>query len=91
MRFGELLAKDGVITEQQLQNALELQKDNPGIAIGEILMTQGLLSREQLLAYVEKMIYTTGVIPDVAMEMLDQEEIDEMMSNVEKKKQQESQ
>jgi hypothetical protein len=90
MKFGELLAQDGIITEEQLQNALELQKDNPGVAIGEILMTQGLLTREQLLAYVEKMIYTTGVVPDVAMEMLDQEEIDEMMSNVEKKKQQES-
>lgn len=86
MKFGELLVEDGVITQDQLNNALDLQKDNPKVPIGEIFLTQGVLTREQLLAYIEKMIFTTGVIPDMAIEMLDQEEIDKIMRNAELKK-----
>ncbi len=90
MKFGELLAEDGIISKEELNNALELQKDNPHVPIGEILLTQGVLTREQLLAYIEKMIYMTGVIPDIAIEMLDQDEIDNMMRNAEAKKENEA-
>lgn len=80
MKFGELLSKEGVITPEQLQEALELQKDNAKVPLGEILLTQGILTREQVLYFIEKMIFLTGEIPQMEMEMLDQEEIDVLMA-----------
>ena len=43
MRFGELLISRGVITNDQLESALALQKDNPERKIGEILVTLGAI------------------------------------------------
>ncbi len=82
MKFGELLTQDGIISQQQLQEALELQKDNPKVPIGEILLTQGILTREQLIHFIEKIIFLTGEIPRQELELLDQEEIDAIMARI---------
>ena len=42
LRLGEILIKQGLITEQQLQKAISLQKQEKG-RIGEILIKLGLL------------------------------------------------
>lgn len=87
MRFGELLVEEGLITEQQLQDALDLQRDNPKIPIGEILLTQGVIDREQLLGYIETMIFLTGEIPEEELELLDQSEIDSILLGLSQTKQ----
>lgn len=47
-RLGELLVKKSLITEQQLNEALELQKQE-GLRIGEILISMGLVSEDEIL------------------------------------------
>lgn len=81
MRFGELLEKEGLITKEQLEDALDLQKFNQNIPIGEILLTQGIINREQLVGYIEAMIFLTGEIPAEELELLDQSEVDSIMNN----------
>lgn len=81
MRFGELLVKEDLITKKQLEDALDLQKSNQKIPIGEILLTQGVINREQLIGYIETMVFLTGEIPEEELELLDQSEIDSIMNN----------
>lgn len=47
-RLGELLVKKSLISEQQLNEALELQKQE-GTRIGEILIKMGLVSENEIL------------------------------------------
>jgi len=46
MRIGELLIKQGLITESQLQEAIEIQKRQKGSRIGEILLQVGMIKEE---------------------------------------------
>lgn len=43
MLFGEKLIRDGLITQEQLDEALETQKTEKGRKIGEILVSLGYL------------------------------------------------
>jgi type IV pilus assembly protein PilB len=47
--LGEVLVEEGMITAEQLQNALELQRRQKG-RLGDILVSQGSLKPEQLAA-----------------------------------------
>ncbi len=47
LRIGELLIKQGLITENQLREAISLQKQNQG-RIGELLIKQGAIKEEDL-------------------------------------------
>jgi type IV pilus assembly protein PilB len=47
-RIGELLVKKSIITEQQLNAALELQKQE-GTRIGEVLVNMGIVSESDIL------------------------------------------
>jgi hypothetical protein len=48
-RIGEMLVEDGVITRDQLDAALELQRrGGEGDRIGEILVASGVASAEQI-------------------------------------------
>ncbi|MDD2966794.1 MAG: GspE/PulE family protein [Desulfovibrionaceae bacterium] len=47
MRIGELLVKDGLLTEAQLQHALE-QKRPEGMKLGELLIRQGIVDEESV-------------------------------------------
>ena len=51
IRIGEALVEEGVITAEQLTEALARQKDS-GNALGEVLVEQGVVSHEgaQVLA-----------------------------------------
>jgi len=54
-RIGDILVKDGLITEEQLNEALELQKKSDSkIPIGELLIQLGYLSEEGLALSLSK-------------------------------------
>ena len=48
VRLGEVLVENQVITEEQLQKALEIQKKE-GKRLGEVLTSHGMCSEYQML------------------------------------------
>lgn len=48
--LGEMLLEEGVITREQLDKALEVQKNEGGL-IGIILVTQGAITEQVLVKY----------------------------------------
>lgn len=50
-RIGEILLDEGLITQEQLDMVLNLQKKNPQRKFGEILVTEGLIDRKTLTDY----------------------------------------
>lgn len=52
MQIGELLVMQGLITEEQLANALELQAQTPQ-KLGDILLEQGLITEQHLVEVLE--------------------------------------
>jgi hypothetical protein len=81
-RVGSFLVENGIVTEKQLQEALELQHDNPERLIGEILVTLGVLTKEELIMALEMYMMTTDAVPDHVDEWLDQDEIDLLMDKI---------
>ena len=81
-RVGEFLVENGIITEDQLQASLELQKDNPQTAIGQVMVTLGYVSKEELIMAMEMYMIATGTTTDVSDEWLDQEEIDSLLDRI---------
>lgn len=48
--LGEILLDDGEITKEELDNALEIQKNEGGL-IGIILVNQGVITEQTLVQY----------------------------------------
>ncbi len=48
--LGEMLVENGVITQEHLNSALEVQKTEGGL-IGIILVSQGIISEQKLVEY----------------------------------------
>jgi hypothetical protein len=75
--LGQFLLRDRLITEEQLFKALLLQEDQGGL-YGEILISQGLVSEEQLRLALhrkaEETIYDLFLWPDGAFEFRDEDE-----------------
>ena len=84
-RVGEFLLENKIITETQLDEALVLQKDNPGRLVGEILVTLGHLSKEELVMALEMYLMETDVLPSHVDEWLDQEEVDLIIKKMKEK------
>jgi type IV pilus assembly protein PilB len=55
MKLGEMLIQEKLITEAQLNQALDRQDQSPGKKLGEILLDLGFISPEQLVKVVEKL------------------------------------
>ncbi|MGH7719724.1 MAG: DUF4388 domain-containing protein, partial [Gemmatimonadaceae bacterium] len=55
-RLGDLLVKNGVIAQQQLDTAVELQSKHRDRRLGEILIERKFLSREELHHYIRVQI-----------------------------------
>jgi len=54
-RLGDLLVRSNLITKEQLQNALEEQKESGGhLRIGSILIKNGFISESELTAFLSK-------------------------------------
>jgi hypothetical protein len=84
-RVGEFLVEKKIISQAQLNDALMLQKDNKGRLIGEILVTLGALSKEDLVMALEMYLMETDVHPTHVDEWLDQDEVDLIMDRLKKK------
>jgi hypothetical protein len=82
MRVGEFLINNGIITRKILTEGLDLQKDNPDRLIGEILVTMGALSKEQLVMALEMYLMETDMNPGHVDEWLDQDEVDMMIEKL---------
>jgi len=85
-RVGEFLVENKIITQAQLREALELQKDNRERLIGEILVTLGYLSKEDLVMALEMYIVDSDVNPSHVDEWLDQDEVDMIIERMMEKK-----
>lgn len=83
-RVGGFLVENGIISEQQLQEALELQLTNRSRLVGEILVTLGVLSKEELVMALEMYMLMTNEMPHHVEEWLDQDEIDLLMEKIKK-------
>jgi hypothetical protein len=81
-RIGEFLIENGIINHYQLTEALELQKDNPDRRIGEILVTLGALSKEDIVMAIEMYMMMTDTDNIGIDEWLDQDEVDLMMKKL---------
>jgi len=55
-RLGDLLVKNGLITPTELDAAIGEQSQAPDRRLGEILISQRLLAREELFAYIKHQI-----------------------------------
>ncbi|HDZ76940.1 MAG TPA: type II/IV secretion system protein [Candidatus Omnitrophica bacterium] len=55
LRLGEILIRDGLITEDQLNSALAMQSEKGG-RLGEILIEQGFISEQSMIAALGKQL-----------------------------------
>lgn len=84
-RVGEFLIENKIINQAQLNEALELQNDNKERLIGEILVTLGYLTKEELVMALEMYIVDSDVSPSHVDEWLDQDEVDLIIERMKKK------
>jgi hypothetical protein len=61
MQIGEILIKEGLLTEPQLEEALEIQKKNPGKKIGEILIELDYIDIESFTKYLAQQLKDQGL------------------------------
>ena len=85
-KIGEFFVENGIINEYQLNDALELQKDNKERLLGEILVTLGFLTKEDLIMALEMYMMMTDTDNLGIDEWLDQEEIDMMLKKLDTSK-----
>ncbi len=52
MKIGEYFVKSNYVTQEEVNEALELQKRNKDQYIGEILVKLNVITRERLITYV---------------------------------------
>jgi tetratricopeptide (TPR) repeat protein len=55
-RLGDILVRDGLLTQTQLEKVLERQAREPDVRIGELLVAHGHLTREVLTRYIRLQI-----------------------------------
>ncbi len=56
LKLGEILLKEGLITPEQLNKAIELQKKNPSDLLGDILVKAGMIADKDLLLILSKQL-----------------------------------
>ena len=84
-RIGAFLVSNGIISQEQLDEALELQRYNKERILGEILVTQGVLTKEELIMAMEMYMMLTGVDSTHVDEWLDQDEVDLLIDKIKEK------
>ncbi len=62
MKIGEFLVGNNYVTQEELNEALELQKRNKDQYIGEILVKMNVITKKQLITYVCE--YDTKVVKE---------------------------
>ena len=75
--IGRILVRSGLVTEEQLADALRRQSQSSGRMLGQIVVEQGLVTREQveeaLRTQVEEEIYDLFITKDAQFEFLEGE------------------
>lgn len=84
-RIGEFLVENKIITRAQLDDALDMQQYNKDRLIGEILVTQGVLTKEHLIMSLEMYLVINDLQPEHFDEWLDQEEVDMIIERAKQK------
>jgi len=84
MKIGQYFVDKEIISQDQLNEALSLQKDNKGVVIGEVLVTIGAMTKEDLIMAMEMYIMETNAEPSHVDEWLDQDEIDYLLDKIDK-------
>lgn len=79
MKIGEYFVQKGFITREQLDAALQLQKDNPEILLGHVMVTQDLLTKDQLNQAVADFLRELHRDRESLDEWLSQEQVDELI------------
>lgn len=72
-KLGEILLEEGLISEEQIQDALRLQHQH-GVLFGEALVQQGILTEDKIVATLVGQFgipYIQASQYDVAMELLE--------------------
>ncbi len=82
--FGEILKEKGKLTEEMIKKALELQRDNPGRKLGEILVTLEFIKYDDITDTLRKQYASTGETPEGLEDWLGQDEIDEIVKGMTK-------
>lgn len=87
LKVGEFFVEKKIITNKQLNDALEMQKDNRDMRLGQILVTQGVLSKGDLIMALEMFLVVTDSTVDIIDEWLEQDEIDMLIEKFKEEKQ----
>ncbi len=85
-RIGKFFLENGIINEYQLNEALELQVDNKDRLLGEILVTLGFLTKEDLIMALEMYMMMTDSDNPSIDEWLDQDEVDMILKKLDTSK-----
>ena len=85
-KIGDFLVENSIINQFQLEEALELQTFNKERLLGEILVTVGHISKEELIMSLEMYMVKTDSDKVGINEWLDQEEIDIIIKKLEASK-----
>ena len=49
LKIGDVLIEQGYLTKEELESALEAQKDSNGMRLGEVLIERGYITENQML------------------------------------------
>lgn len=61
MMIGDMLVAEGVITAEQLSQALAKQKSSPDKKLGEVLLEMDLIDIEQFMKILERQMKDAGL------------------------------
>ncbi|MES0489647.1 MAG: hypothetical protein ABUK01_06635 [Leptospirales bacterium] len=82
MKFGEFLIEKHIVSPVQLQEALNIQKDNPTLKLGEVLVAHRMLENNELLKYIQNFMDETGAEVSEMTKWLSQKEADELIQSL---------
>ncbi|MBI2094576.1 MAG: Flp pilus assembly complex ATPase component TadA [Candidatus Omnitrophica bacterium] len=63
-KLGEILLKEGLVTEEDLAKAVEAQKKTPGGFIGEVLVKSGIVSEEDIVKALSRQLDVPCAVKD---------------------------
>lgn len=81
MKIGEFLVKKNYILQETLDEALNLQKHDENLRIGELLVKMEAITKKNLLQYIDEYIKIASDIDmGEAKDWLSQEQVDKLFS-----------
>ncbi|MBM4054023.1 MAG: hypothetical protein FJ264_04980 [Planctomycetes bacterium] len=79
MKIGEFLVKNNYISQETLNEALRLQKQDETLRIGELLVKMEAITKKDLLRYIDEYIRIASDIDmGEAKDWLSQEQVDKL-------------